>query len=216
MPQNKLLLLTCGGIVAAAMVTAAAWWLLSPLFIDQTVQEDFPFALDATVPPDMSRAEVEQIMAGMARVNTEAVQDSMDDLMLQATGSEATDAARLAVLKTGRFRDADAVHRGSGVATVYQGPDGARVLRLEDFNSTNGPDLHVILSPTADPGSRDEVNAPGYVNLGKLKGNVGDQNYAIPGDTEIPARGSIVIYCRAFHVIFSVATLEDPGQAGLS
>ena len=90
-------------------------------------------------------------------------------------------------------------------------PDGTRVLRLEDFNSTNGPDLHVILSPTENPGGQEEVSAPGYVNLGKLKGNIGSQNYIIPDDVEIPAQGSIVIYCRAFHVIFSVATLQNAG-----
>ena len=103
------------------------------------------------------------------------------------------------------------MHKGSGKATIYEGPDGGRVLRLEDFDSTNGPDLQVILSPTANPGSQAEVSAPGFVNLGKLKGNIGNQNYIIPDDVEIPAQGSIVIYCRAFHVIFSVATLQNAG-----
>jgi hypothetical protein len=209
MPPNKLFLMTAGGIFMAVIVIAVAWWLLSPLFIDQTIEENFPFALNAEVPPDMSREEVEQVMAGMAKLDTETIQDSMNDLMMRATGSESGDAARLTTLKTGNFQDADAFHRGSGVATIYQGPDGARVLRLEDFNSTNGPDLHVILSPTANPENREEVSAPGYVNLGKLKGNVGNQNYLIPEDAQIPARGSIVIYCRAFHVIFSVAPFQD-------
>ncbi len=199
------------GIVIAAIVLFVAWWLLSPLFIDRTVEEEFPFAFNATVPTDMTRGEVEKVMATMAKIKTEDVQDSMGDLMMKATGSDSSNVSQLTILKTGSFLDADSVHKGSGMATIYQGPDGSRVLRLEDFDSTNGPDLYVMLSPTANPQSREELSSPGYVNLGKLKGNIGNQNYAIPDDVEIPAQGSIVIYCRAFHVIFSVASLQDAG-----
>ncbi len=209
MLQSKRGLLTGGGIVIVAIVAVVAWWLISPLFIDKTVEEEFPFAFNATVPTNMTRVEVEQVMAGIAKMNTENIQDSMGDLMMKATGSDTADASQLTILKSGSFRDGDASHKGSGMATIYEGPDGTRVLRIENLNSTNGPDLHVILSPTENPGSRDEVSAPGYVNLGKLKGNIGNQNYFIPDDVEIPAQGSIVIYCRAFHVIFGVATLQN-------
>ena len=56
--------------------------------------------------------------------------------------------ASVVKLKTGNFRDADSFHRGSGQATIYRGPDGSRVLRLENLDVTNGPDLHVIITPT--------------------------------------------------------------------
>ena len=206
---NRRKIVAGGGIVIAAMVLVVAWWLLSPIFIDKTVEEEFPFAFNATIPVDMSRVEVEQVMATMAKMTTEDVQDSMGDLMMKATGSDTGNTSQLVKLRTGTFLDADSVHKGSGMATIYEGPDGSRVLRLEDFNSTNGPDLYVILSPTNNPQSRDEVSAPGSVNLGKLKGNIGSQNYVIPDDVEIPSQGSVVIYCRAFHVIFSVASLQD-------
>lgn len=55
------------------------------------------------------------------------------------------------------------------------------------------------------------MKAPGYVDLGKLKGNKGNQNYTIPDDVDVAAQGSIVIYCKPFHVIFSVASLQDVG-----
>ena len=208
---NRRIALTGGGIVIVAIVLVVAWWLLSPLFIDKTVKEEFPFAFNATVPTNMTLVEVEQVMANLAKMTTEDVQDSMGDLMMKATGSDANNMSRLVSLGTGSFRDADSVHKGSGLATIYEGPDGSRVLRLEDFNSTNGPDLYVILSPTANPQSREEVSAPGYIDLGKLKGNIGNQHYIIPDGAEIPSQGSIVIYCRAFHVIFSVAPLQDTG-----
>ena len=99
--------------------------------------------------------------------------------------------------------------RAAGGRPYSAGRGGGHLLRLEDFKVTNGPDLRVILSPAADPGSRDEVSASGYVELGKLKGNIGSQNYPIPDDVDVAAQGSVVIYCRPFHVIFSVATLRE-------
>ena len=112
-------------------------------------------------------------------------------------------------LKTGDFHDQDAFHKGSGQATIYRGPDGEHLLRLENLDVTNGPDLHVILTPNRDPKSQGDVKNTGWVDLGKLKGNRGNQNYPIPDDVDIAIQGSVVIYCKPFHVIFSVAPLED-------
>ena len=80
------------------------------------------------------------------------------------------------------------------------------MLRLEDFRVTNGPDLHVLLVPNADPQGRDDVE--GYLGLGKLKGNMGNQNYFLPDGEDGSGYGSVVIYCRPFQVVFSVATLN--------
>ena len=125
---------------------------------------------------------------------------------------ESSDAGAVAVrLKVGEFQDQDALHKGSGQATIYRGPDGAHLLRLDDLDVTNGPDLFVLLSPHNDPNNPDEVKTEGYVNLGELKGNRGNQNYPIPSDVDVPSQGSVVIYCRAFSVIFSVAPLQDVG-----
>ena len=119
--------------------------------------------------------------------------------------------APAALLKTGTFEGADCFHKGSGVAKIFRGPDGAHLLRVENFSVTNGPDLRVILSPVASPSGSSEVTASGYVELGKLKGNVGNQNYPIPAEGDIGALRSVVIYCKPFRVVFSVATLEDEG-----
>lgn len=109
----------------------------------------------------------------------------------------------------GTFSDADSFHTGSGRARVVR--DGAeRVLRLEDFRVTNGPDLYVYLAAHRQPRSRGDVDE-GFVNLGRLKGNIGAQTYPIPADVDLARYGSVVIYCRAFHVVFSTATLA-PGN----
>jgi hypothetical protein len=110
---------------------------------------------------------------------------------------------------SGSFAGADRSHQGSGDVTIYELEDGSRVLRFENLDVTNGPDLHVIVSPVGDPQSRDDVSAAGYIDLGSLKGNLGDQNYEIPADFDLAQAGSIVIYCQPFHVIFATAALAS-------
>lgn len=184
------------GVIVLVAVTVLGWWLLSPLFINTTVQEDFPLASNAIVPHNMTRAEVEQIMAIAAKVNHE-ISQQMPDTMQSAEK-----------IKTGAFRDADSFHKGSGQATIYRLPDGSYALRLENFQVTNGPDLHMILTRHPDPKTQEEVKVQGYVDLGKLKGNIGGQNYDIPVGVDAAAQRSVVIYCKPFHVIFSIALLE--------
>lgn len=105
---------------------------------------------------------------------------------------------------TGTFTDADAAHKGSGSATIYQQNENL-ILRFEDFNVTNGPDLHVYLSTSANP--TDDIGD--YIDLGELKGNIGDQNYDIPTGTDISQYQSIIIYCQPFSVVFSTAMLSS-------
>ncbi len=99
------------------------------------------------------------------------------------------------------------------LATIYRGPDDSYLLRLEELAVTNGPDLHVILSPHESPERRNDVHMPGYVDLGKLKGNRGNQNYEIPDGVDITAFRSVIIYCKPFSVVFSVAELVDLGTS---
>lgn len=206
-------------LIIVLPILALAWWLLSPLLVDQTVEEDLPFAAQAVVPTDMTRAEVQDVMAGMAKL-TRPVDEPMPDKMTMGAedssgGSSTTTAPDRAgtalVLSKGTFQGADRFHQGSGEATIYRAPDGSHLLRLENFQVTNGPELHVILSPNPAPESRDDVHQPGYLDLGSLKGNVGNQNYEIPADVDVSALSSVVIYCSPFHVVFSIAPLKKAG-----
>jgi hypothetical protein len=91
-------------------------------------------------------------------------------------------------------------YRVSGLAQVIEG-GGERVLRFEEgFSSTNGPDLFVWLVRGGD------VND--YVDLGRLKGNLGSQNYTIPEGVDLAQYDQVLIWCRAFRVLFGSATLE--------
>ncbi len=187
-------------VLAAVPLIVLAWWLASPLFINKSVDEEFPRTASAHVPAGMTRAEAEAQMA-----EAEQVLHEMSEAMPASTASAIP---RL----VGQFRDADGFHKGSGRATLYELADGSRVLRLEDLQVTNGPDLHVFLSAAADPVSRDEVKEGGFVDLGKLKGNIGNQNYQVPAGVDIRKYRSVVVYCVPFNVVFSVAPLmAGPG-----
>ena len=189
------------GAVVLVIVGAVGWWLLSPLFISETVNEDFPFSASAQVPESMTPQQVEMVMEGMSMVE-QPVEEAMP-AMEAASGPTA--------VKTGAFRDADSFHKGEGTATVYMVGEDQHVLRLEKFRVTNGPDLRVLLVNHPDPQNRDDVQAGGYIEVGSLKGNIGNQNYEIPAGTDISAASSVVIYCRPFHVVFSVAPLQGAG-----
>ena len=191
-------------VIVGIPALAFAWWLLSPLFISSTVNEEFPLASNAVIPADMTMAEAEEIMVEAAS-EFNNYDERVPDEMAMADDAMKMDSSVMKV-KSGSFRDADSFHKGSGTATIYRSPDGQNVLRLEDFRVTNGPDLRVLLVPASDPQGRDDVE--GYIELGKLKGNMGNQNYFLPEGEDGSGFGSVVIYCRPFHVVFSVATLN--------
>ena len=186
-------------VVAAIPVLAFAWWLLSPLFLNTTVNEEFPLSATADMPAGVTQEEAEDIMEGMAKINMDTV-EPMPEKMTEAM-----------VLASGKFRDGDSFHKGSGDVNLYRLANGDAVLRFEDLSVTNGPDLHVLVSTHPDPMNKGELRDAGYSTLGQLKGNRGDQNYEVPSDVDPDSISSVIIYCMPFHVIFSVAPLSDQG-----
>src|ERR1700731_2542469 len=111
-------------------------------------------------------------------------------------------------LERGKFHGK--VHATSGRATVYQEADGKLILRLTNFKTSNGPDVHVVLVATKD--AMDDANFlkdnTDKVELGKLKGNEGDQNYEIPAGTDLTKFRTVSIYCERFNANFGAAPLE--------
>src|SRR5207249_4841088 len=106
------------------------------------------------------------------------------------------------VLASGGFRSLE--HQTTGRAVLIRLSDGRRYLRFENLNTSNGPDLHVYLSEVpAGP----DLHAYGErsVDLGKLKGNIGNQNYLLPGGVDLSKYRSAVIWCKRFAVGFGVA-----------
>ncbi len=192
------------GLIA---IVAVGWYLASPLFINQTVDEALPESVAGVselveIP---SEEELERISAEAIRSIEEAGLEGgsePDKVMEEEMPASALQAA---VLHTGEFMGADEFHQGMGSAAIYQAADGSLLLRLENFRVTNGPDLHVLLANGEKPTG--EENMGQFLDLGELKGNVGNQNYEIPAGTDLSIYNSVVIYCQPFHVVFATATL---------
>jgi Electron transfer DM13 len=102
-------------------------------------------------------------------------------------------------------------HESSGSVVVLELPDGSRVLRLEDLDTSNGPDLQVWITDAPVIAGRDgwHVFDDGrHVDLGDLKGNIGSSNYPLPPEVDLAQLSSVSIWCQRFAVSFAAAELE--------
>lgn len=224
--MSKRLVVIIVGAVGLLAIIAVGWYLGSPLFIDDAVDEAFPFDTPSEAQiEEMSQDERgelesdfmtavpgEEQVSGLSAQEREALTEKvvaaaatvmmdkpMDDDMMAA-------ADEWVLVGEGQFAGADSFHMGSGRAAVFE-QGGQRVLRFENFSVTNGPDLHVILTKHPAPSDRSDVGED-YIDLGSLKGNLGNQNYEIPADVDLSTYGGVVIYCVPFHVVFATATLS--------
>ena len=111
------------------------------------------------------------------------------------------------IVATGTFHGA--AHKTSGRATVYS-VDRKETLRLTNFKTSNGPDVHVVLIAASDAQDNENFLDKDVerVDLGKLKGNEGDQDYAVPSGTDLSKFKAVSIYCERFNANFGTAPLE--------
>lgn len=121
----------------------------------------------------------------------------------QAAIAKGTEAA---ILVKGEFRGL--AHETKGAVTVHRLADGKRVLRLSQFETSNGPDVHVYLVAAEVAKDNATVKQAGFIDLGSLKGNKGDQNYDLPSDADLNKYKSVSIWCARFGVNFGAATLS--------
>jgi hypothetical protein len=112
-------------------------------------------------------------------------------------------------LYTGRLEGK--AHPASGRATIYKDSDGRQYLRLTDFTTSNGPDVHVVLARSDDHSLIEEIVKGQFdsVELGSLKGNQGDQNYDLTASVDLQKYNAVVIYCERFHAVFGLAWLKQ-------
>ena len=113
------------------------------------------------------------------------------------------------VLATGAFHGV--AHETRGTATVHETADG-RVLRLTDFETSNGPAVHVYLIAAPDAADAATVKKADPIDLGELKGNKGDQNYEVPAGIDLGKYRAVTIWCARFDVNFGTAPLKALGS----
>ncbi|MGE5219553.1 MAG: DM13 domain-containing protein, partial [Chloroflexota bacterium] len=117
------------------------------------------------------------------------------------------DKGPMAVTK-GRFKGL--AHETKGLASIYQLADGKRTLRLTEFETSNGPDVHVYLTAAEIEKGNDAIKEAGFIDLGSMKGNKGDQNYNVPPDVDLSKYKNVAIWCARFGVNFGLAALDVP------
>ena len=191
--------------MTAIIVITFAIYTISPLLINTVINEPLPpSSVSSDFQRFMNMTEDERIEAAnnMTQKQKEIIMTvaAKDNNTISENLSVATMSASSNETLIGNFLGAgDGFHNAEGVAKIIQLADGTDILRLENFKATNGPDLYVYLST-------DKTNAD-IVNLGRLKGNIGNQNYLIPAGTDITKYNIALIWCRAFSVIFGSAQL---------
>jgi Electron transfer DM13 len=119
---------------------------------------------------------------------------------------EATSGSSAQPLESGKFYSI--LHPTQGTATIYQMADGSRVLRLTSFSTSNGPDVHVYVVAADDAKDAATVEKAGFVDLGVIKGNIGDQNYTLASDLDLAKYRAVSIWCKRFSVNFGAAALR--------
>ena len=191
------------GLIICTLFGFVIWYFVSALFYppDQTVEKvllfELPSAAELEAMSEEERANLEaEVMATAAVMPIKKISDSMPEAEPEPV-----------VVSKGEFVGQDASHQGSGTATIYRLSEG-HLLRFEQFDVTNGPDLHVILTGHPSPTTSAELHET-YIDLGSLKGNVGNQNFTIPAGVQVEPYQSVVIYCKPFQVIFAIAKLRS-------
>jgi hypothetical protein len=196
-------------IIIAAIAVPVGIYAASPLFINTIVNEPLPtnsltdlqkFQEFMSMNNEQERVEKGQqmpaeeknaILRGAAQTNGNTVNQNMTAATTLGYTS----------LATGKFIGVnDGIHNAEGLAKVIRLDDASMILRLENFKATNGPDLYVFLATNN--------SASDFVNLGRLKGNIGNQNYDIPEGTDFSRYDTVLIWCKAFSVLFGSAGLE--------
>lgn len=199
-------------IVIIGTAVIGTYYLAGPLFYDRVINEPLPAVLselqkDLTynkfvnmvdeqrkaLVDKMSPETIDLVMAEAKKFTTTASEDMQEMIAKVAPNSQDTPKFS----KLGMFQGLKG-HEAKGKAEVIS-VDDISFLRFEDFEVTNGPDLHVYMTKNGDVDSG--------IDLGNLKGSKGNQNYAL-GEINADIYNTVVIYCQPFHVYFASAKLS--------
>ena len=194
--QHRGLTIAAGFAAVVGAVFILVWFQPQALFIDDVVDETIPSASPTTQPP-----------AGQVdpATTTTTTSDAEPDTGTSGPAPGVEPPTFPLTLTSGEF--IDLAHPGTGTALVIELEDGSRILRFEDLDIDNGPDLRVILSTSELVDDDSAYDDGDFLDLGVLKGNIGNQNYEIPDDVDINEYATVAIWCRRFNVTFNAAPL---------
>lgn len=203
------------GIIIAAIVIPIGIYTLSPLFINTEINEPLPsLSSESSIgfekfmamteeekinaAKNMTVEEKDMIMRTAAEQDT-TINETMTSTMDSSKNTEQNENKNILV---GDFMGVnDGIHNAEGKAKILTLSDGSQIIRLEEFRSTNGPDVHLYLSTNKQ--------ASDFIDLGRLKANIGNQNYQIPVNTDYNKYNYVLIWCQPFSVLFGSAQLSS-------
>ena len=177
-------------IVAVIVIGAVSVFALSPYFTESTVDEALPTG--AIIQSKMEDKEATKVMK---------MEEEEDKMMKMEEEEDKMEEINIMSYAGTFVGVGDGIHDAQGDAYTIPLEDGTNVLRLENFKSTNGPDLYVYLST--------DKYASEFISLGELKASSGNQNYGIPDDVDLNEYNQVLIWCKAFGVLFGNAELSS-------
>jgi len=170
--------------VVLLFVLGIAYYGISPLFRNIEVRDEAPVVGD--------NGEVNETFAPEKPIDMEVPE------MEQASAGQEAEQAEQNV--TGPFPvEGTLGHPASGFVRVFQ-TSTETVIRYEDFETINGPNLHVYLSK--------DLDAKEYIDLGPIRGTRGNINYMIPEEVNISEYNYILTWCVPFRVLFNYADIN--------
>jgi len=190
-------------IIAVIVVGAISVFALSPYFTESTIDEALPTG--AIIQPKMEDKDaiiIDDVMEEEHMFEDPMMEESMmEESMMEDKEMMEETMEVVPMSYVGTFIGVgDGIHDAQGDTYTIPLEGGGNVLRLENFESTNGPDLFVYLAT--------DDNASEFVNLGELKASKGNQNYEIPENTDLGKYNKVLIWCKAFGVLFGSAELS--------
>jgi hypothetical protein len=218
--NKKILVVVSIGI--AAIVIPFGIYTISPLFTSNNVNEPLPTtaagvnknnALEdyhkfvsmndqdrSNAAKHMSQRDKNIVMIGASQINNTINESTTPDTIKQGQQQQNNSTTARNIM-TGSFIGAgDGFHNAEGLARVIQLGDKSKIPSLENFKSTNGPNVHLYLAT--------DKTASNFKDLGRLKANNGNQNYNIPSGTDLTKYNMVLIWCKDFSVLFGSAQLK--------
>jgi hypothetical protein len=215
-------ILGVGGLLVAVAAVALALFQPWKLWVDDEVDQAAPVgAVPITAPAESTESSpplpttaslptsAPSTLAGTTVPETAAATPDLATTVVATTIPPTTVLAPTVAPTTlppapigGAFSSID--HGTSGTVVFLQDATGTQFVRLEDLDTSNGPDLYVYMSTNLPDGPEDQFDDD-YVNLGRLEGNIGSSNYVIPPGTDISRYASVVIWCDRFDSAFGAA-----------
>ena len=204
----RFILLTLVGLIAVAVWTFPAWRVY---FRDRGENAPFPGLAfehqdDFLALPRAQREKLLDEYERNASMALEMVLVAIDADQPAPAEDIADQLEGARTLVSGEFQELNALHWGAGRATIYELADGRRILRFEDFAAARCRDVRVYLA--RDPLPLLALQLEDGLDLGRLKGNIGDQYYYLPDDHDLSVYESAVVFCQQFDLALTVARLR--------